>query len=94
MQTQFDNVVRMDGAVAVEQTNKVLRNTYMLLSVTLIFSAVMAGVSMAMAVPYGVSLITSLEEQLGIEVGDDEIDGDTFATVGALVDFVSGKLNG
>lgn len=41
-----------------------------------------------------VSLITSLEEQLGIEVGDDEIDGDTFATVGALVDFVSGKLNG
>lgn len=41
-------------------TNKVLRNTYMLLSMTLIFSAVMAGVSMAMAVPYGVSLITSL----------------------------------
>ena len=60
MQTQFDNVVRMDGAVAAERTNKVLRNTYMLLSVTLIFSAVMAGVSMAMAVPYGVSLITSL----------------------------------
>lgn len=41
-------------------TNKVLRNTYMLLSMTLLFSAVMAGVSMAMAVPYGVSLITSL----------------------------------
>lgn len=41
-------------------TNKVLRNTYTLLSMTLLFSAVMAGVSMAMAVPYGVSLITSL----------------------------------
>jgi modulator of FtsH protease len=41
-------------------TNKVLRNTYMLLSMTLLFSALMAGVSMAMAVPFGVSLITSL----------------------------------
>ena len=35
MQTQFDNVVRMDGAVAVEQTNKVLRNTYMLLGLSM-----------------------------------------------------------
>ena len=33
-------------------TNKVLRNTYMLLSMTLIFSAIMAGVSMAMQLPY------------------------------------------
>lgn len=41
-------------------TNKVLRNTYMLLSMTLLFSALMAGISMAMAVPYGISLITSL----------------------------------
>lgn len=41
-------------------TNKVLRNTYMLLSMTLLFSAVMAGVSMAIGVPYGVSLICSL----------------------------------
>lgn len=39
-----------------------------------------------------VSLITSLEEQLGITVDDDDIDGDTFATVGALVDFVNAKL--
>ena len=41
-----------------------------------------------------VTLITSLEEQLGITVDDDDIDGDTFATVGALVDFASGKLGG
>ncbi len=41
-------------------TNKVLRNTYMLLSVTLIFSAMMAGLSMAIAPPYFVSLICSL----------------------------------
>ena len=60
MQSQFDNVARMDGAVGVTQTNKVLRNTYMLLSLTLIFSAVMAGVSMSMAVPYGASLVASL----------------------------------
>jgi acyl carrier protein len=41
-----------------------------------------------------VSLITSLEEQLGIMVGDDEIDGATFASVGSLVDFVDEKLRG
>ena len=39
-----------------------------------------------------VSLITALEEQFGIVVVDDEIDGATFATVGALLDFVNGKL--
>lgn len=40
--------------------NKVLRNTYLLLSMTLLFSALMAGVSMAVGVPYGASLICSL----------------------------------
>lgn len=40
-----------------------------------------------------VSLITSLEEQLGIMVDDDEIDGETFASVGTLADFVAGKLS-
>ncbi|MGS0754198.1 acyl carrier protein [Roseateles sp. GG27B] len=39
-----------------------------------------------------VSLITSLEEQLGVMVDDDEIDGDTFATLGSLTDFVVAKL--
>ncbi len=39
-----------------------------------------------------VTLITSLEEQLGVTVDDDDIDGDTFASVGSLVDFVGGKL--
>ena len=39
-----------------------------------------------------VSLITALEEQFGFVVDDDEIDGATFATVGALLDFVNGKL--
>ena len=36
-----------------------------------------------------VALITTLEERLGIELPDDEIDASAFASVGALADFVS-----
>ena len=43
---------------AVTSTNKVLRNTYMLLSLTLVFSAVMAGVSIMVGAPYLGLLIT------------------------------------
>ena len=39
-----------------------------------------------------VTLITTLEEQFGLIVDDDDIDGQTFATVGSLADFVSSKL--
>jgi acyl carrier protein len=39
-----------------------------------------------------VSLITAMEEQLGLIVDDDDIDGSTFATVGSLADFISAKL--
>ena len=39
-----------------------------------------------------VSLITTLEERFGIVVDDDEISGDTFATVGSLTAFVADKL--
>lgn len=45
---------------AVVSTNKVLRNTYMLLGLTLLFSAVTAGVSMAMGLPQGAALILML----------------------------------
>lgn len=38
----------------------------------------------SMAVAY---LITAIEEQLGIEIADDEIDGAVFATFGSLVGF-------
>jgi modulator of FtsH protease len=48
------------SAGAVSPANKVLRNTYALLSVTLLFSAAMAGVSMAVHAPYGLSLLCSL----------------------------------
>ncbi len=39
-----------------------------------------------------ITLITTLEDQFGVVVDDDDIDGATFATVGSLTDFVSGKL--
>lgn len=38
------------------------------------------------------ALITALEERFGFVVDDDEIDGDTFVTVGSLVSFVERKL--
>ena len=41
-----------------------------------------------------VTLITRLEEHFGLTVDDDDMDGSTFATVGALVDFVDAKLAG
>ncbi|MBC7378244.1 MAG: acyl carrier protein [Burkholderiaceae bacterium] len=40
-----------------------------------------------------VTLLTTLEERLGITVDDDDIDGSTFATVGSLVDFVAAQLD-
>jgi modulator of FtsH protease len=47
----------MQGGVATTRpseltTNRVLRNTYLLLSATLLFSAAMAGLAMAMGMPY------------------------------------------
>lgn len=41
-------------------TNKLIKNTYLLLSLTLVFSAIMAGVSMAIRLPMGASMICSL----------------------------------
>lgn len=43
-----------------DAAGKVLRNTYFMLSLTLLFSALMAGVSMAVNAPYGLSLVCSL----------------------------------
>ncbi|AQA20269.1 BAX inhibitor protein [Halioglobus japonicus] len=48
------------GVDSVLATNKVLKNTYMLLGMTLAFSAVTAGISMAMGLSHGVGLILSL----------------------------------
>ncbi len=48
------------SAISAAEKNKVLTNTYKLLAMTLVFSAVMAGVSMAIALPPMVSLIASI----------------------------------
>jgi acyl carrier protein len=40
-----------------------------------------------------VSLIAGLEDRFGFVINEDDIDGDTFSTVGALVDFVSRQIN-
>lgn len=39
-----------------------------------------------------VGLITSIEEELGCAIADDEISGDIFETVGAFSDFISSKM--
>lgn len=56
---QFDQVssTRQESVLA---TNKVLKNTYMLLSMTLVFSAITAMVAMAVGLPHGASLIMSI----------------------------------
>lgn len=41
-----------------------------------------------------VTLITTLEERFGLVVDDDDIDGQTFASVGSLCDFVQSKVGG
>jgi acyl carrier protein len=39
-----------------------------------------------------VTVLLSLEEEFGIVFADDELDADTFATLGALQRFIEGKL--
>ena len=48
------------GMESVVSTNKVLKNTYMLLGMTLLFSALTAGISMAMGLPHGAALVLTL----------------------------------
>jgi len=51
------------GSVAADSvlsTNKVLKNTYLLLGMTLLFSAVTAGISMAAGLSHGVGIVLSL----------------------------------
>ena len=48
------------GAVSTVSTNKLIRNTYTLLAMTLVFSAAMAGVSMFVQVSPGISMFCSI----------------------------------
>lgn len=56
---QENNLYSAHSSQAIE-TSKVLRNTYMLLGMTLLFSAIMAGLGMMLNIGYGISLICSL----------------------------------
>ena len=56
MENRFATMTRTEPSVL--STNKVIRNTYMLLSLTLAFSALTAGLSMAMGAPRLGILIT------------------------------------
>jgi modulator of FtsH protease len=60
MQNNSLHNVSAPGMESVLSTNKVLKNTYMLLSMTLVFSAVTAGIAMAMNLGHGTALILSL----------------------------------
>lgn len=58
-----DKSLYRTGSIGIESalsTNKVLRNTYMLLGMTLLFSSVTAGISMAAGLSQGMALILSL----------------------------------
>jgi len=51
------------GSISIESalgTNKVLKNTYLLLGMTLLFSAVTAGIAMAVGLPQGAALLLVL----------------------------------
>ena len=55
------------GSLGIESalsTNKVLKNTYMLLGMTLLFSAATAGISMAMNLPHGAQCRGSMVDEL------------------------------
>ena len=47
-------------AVSVPATNKLIRNTYMLLSMTLLFSAAMAALSVILQASYGISMVCTI----------------------------------
>ncbi len=40
-----------------------------------------------------VTVVTMIEDQLGVSIDDDELSADVFTTVGSLADFVENKLN-
>ena len=39
-----------------------------------------------------VAILTGIEDRFGVEIADDEVDGASFATVGALIEFVQRKI--
>lgn len=60
MQERTLSSAKSIGLETALSTNRVLKNTYMLLSMTLLFSCVTAGVAMAANIGYGTGMILSL----------------------------------
>lgn len=60
MQDKSLHTMTSAGMESVLSTNKVLKNTYMLLSMTLVFSAITAGISMAMGLGQGAAMVLML----------------------------------
>ena len=60
---RYENVIAHSAARAAS-SNKVLKNTYMLLSATLLFSAVTAAISVYLAVPFWVYLVSVIGSML------------------------------
>lgn len=56
--TTYRTIARTDSAESVLASNKVIRNTYMLLSMTLLFSAITAATSVALGLPHPGLIIT------------------------------------
>jgi len=56
--TQSTGIAQPTATASVLATNKVIRNTYMLLSMTLLFSALIAGVSVALKLPHPGLILT------------------------------------
>ncbi|MFO1260163.1 MAG: phosphopantetheine-binding protein [Sphingomonadaceae bacterium] len=64
-----------------------LKNSVELEAETPLFGALPELDSMAVA-----TLLTEIEDRFGIVIDDDDVDGDTFETFGALTAFVEDKL--
>jgi len=79
MNTTNRNVARAVAvpAPSVLSTNRVLRNTYLLLSLTLLFSAAMAGVAMMFNMPY-LGLLPTLLGYFGLLAGGSTATHDDF----------------
>lgn len=60
MQNKHTLNIQTAGMDSVLATNKVLKNTYILLSMTLLFSAATAGASMAMNLGHGAALVCTI----------------------------------
>lgn len=82
------------GVSSAEQLRQVLSTTLQLgpRAASLQLSSQLLGALPELDSVKVIDLIGAIEERFDIEIADDEIEAATFATLGALADFVDGKL--